>query len=56
MKATNFTPANDSEKLLALLPKECSCHMCKVSKKEAMEHLGEKRFYEICKLLKIWAA
>lgn len=56
MKTTNFTPKNNSEKLLATLPKECSCHMCTASKKEAKNELGERRFNEVCKLLNIWAA
>jgi hypothetical protein len=54
MKLNNFIPANNSEKLLATLPKECSCHMCETAKKEAMYDLGKKRFYEICKILNIW--
>lgn len=54
-KTINFTPANNSEKLLATLPKECSCHMCKASKVEAKNQLGERRYNEVCKLLNIWA-
>jgi len=53
MTATHFTPVNTTERLLAALPKECSCNMCQASKKNAKQELGQKRFQEICKLLKI---
>lgn len=53
MKTIQFTPANETEKLLTVLPKECTCHMCETSKKDAIQHLGMKRFQEVCKLLKI---
>lgn len=54
MKPIRFTPANETEKLLTTLPKECTCHMCETSKKDAILQLGEKRFLEICKILKIY--
>lgn len=54
MKAIQFTPANATEKLLISLPKECTCHMCETSKKDALISLGEKRFKEICKILGIY--
>lgn len=54
MKRVRFSPSNDAEKILTLLPKECSCHMCTISKKDAIVQLGEKRFKEICKILNIY--
>lgn len=54
MKTIQFTPANETEKLLSILPKECTCHMCEASKKSAITKLGEKRFQEICKILNIY--
>lgn len=53
MKTTNFTPANSSEKLLSTLPKECSCDMCKASKLQAKNDLGQKRYIKVCDLLSI---
>jgi len=55
MKTTTFTPANKTEELLIMLPKECACNMCTEFKKDAQKLLGAKRFQEVCKLLKIWA-
>jgi len=54
MKAIQFSPANEAEKVLTLLPKECSCNMCSISKQDAMVQLGEKRFKKICKILDIY--
>lgn len=54
MEIINFIPANSMEKMLASLPKKCSCQMCVASKKNVIQALGEKRFKELCKLLKIY--
>lgn len=55
MKVINFKPENAMEQLLASLPKKCSCRLCETSKLNVVNAIGEKRFREICTILKICA-
>ena len=50
-----FKPQNKTESMLMVLPKQCSCNMCKAIKEEARETLGNKKFKEICKTIGIAA-
>lgn len=54
MKVINFKPANAMEQLLASLPKKCSCRLCETSKQNVIHALGEKKFRELCTILKIY--
>jgi hypothetical protein len=53
MTTANFKPTNETERMMATLPKVCTCNMCTVSKNVALETLGKKRFNAICKILDI---
>lgn len=49
MKTGNF--ANNIEKMLFVMPKNCNCPICQASKEKARNELGEKRFKRLTKQL-----
>lgn len=48
MNSTTFKPANDLEKMLMVLPKDCNCSACEAEKKKAKEQMGMKKYYKVC--------
>jgi hypothetical protein len=36
------------ENLLLVMPKMCSCHLCKATKNIAIKNLGEKKYKVLC--------
>ncbi len=51
MITANFTPSNNTEKMLTVMPKKCNCPMCRSTKQKAEQELGKKRYKEIVKIL-----
>lgn len=53
MNPTLFTPANELEKSLMILPKDCNCSACQAQKNKAKEQLGTKKYYKVCESIGI---
>lgn len=51
MISVNFTPANNTEKMLFIMPKNCSCPICQATKQKAKNELGTKRYNKLVKQL-----
>lgn len=51
MKTLNYTPVNNIEKMLFVMPKNCNCPICKETKEKAKKDLGIAKYEKITREL-----
>ena len=53
MTSSNFTPVNNTEKMLFIMPKNCNCPICQATKQKAQEEMGSSKYKKLAKQLGI---
>ncbi len=48
MNTTTFTPANELERSLMILPKNCNCSACQAQKDRVKNEMGTKKYFKVC--------